>query len=90
MNWQWIDTAKYDQLIKWQHSQIIGELFMGLPDSWYEKPTWACAMGHLSYRYLKSEKLGDVCLSCRKSIVLVPPDTTEEKLREILGIEEAK
>lgn len=75
-----------DRLVIWRNSQITGELFMDLPDAWYDNPTWACENGHISKRYLKSEKLGDVCLACSKPILLVPTETTEEKLAEMLAI----
>lgn len=79
------EESVFDRLVIWRDSQICGELFIGLPDAWYEKPTWACENGHISHRYLKSEKEGCICLACMKPIVLVPPETTEEKLAEILA-----
>lgn len=79
------EESDFDRLVIWRDSKIRGELFMGLPDAWYEHPTWACENGHISHLYLKSERLGDVCLACRKPIVLIPPDTTEQKLAEILA-----
>ncbi len=62
---------KLDTLLEWRDAQIAGELFMGLPDAWYDDVTWVCESGHISRRYLKSEALGsNVCLACHKPIVL--------------------
>jgi len=78
-------TDELEKLLTWRDKQITGELFMGLPDAWYDEVTWACESGHISHRYLKSEALGqNVCFACMKPIVLVPPETTEHKLNEIL------
>ena len=49
------------------------ELFMGLPDAWYDKPHWVCINGHVSSRYLKTELNGDCCLACCKPVILFAP-----------------
>jgi hypothetical protein len=58
--------------------------FLDFPDSWYEpRPVWADINGHISHRYLKTNN-GDVCLECHEPIWLVPNDTTEAMLENIL------
>ena len=80
----------FEKLIEWrdkkiQESVAAGkEFFLELPDEWYDSITYADETGHISHRYLKSEEMGNVCLECQKPVVLVPPSTTEEELREIL------
>jgi hypothetical protein len=55
-----------------------GPRFMGLPDRWYDNPTWRCENGHVSKRYLKSEKYnGNVCLACFSSVWLTFPEDKE-------------
>ncbi len=80
---------KLNKLVAWRDSQIADgvELFMGLPDLWYDDLTWGCENGHISSRYLKSERYGgDVCLCCYKPVILVAPLTTEEELKKVLSI----
>lgn len=79
------------RLLAWRDTKIEearrngAEMFMGLPDSWYEPPTWACANGHVSARYLKSErKCAGVCLACQERVWLVPK-ITEPELAQILS-----
>lgn len=55
-----------------------GTRFMGMPDRWLDDPTWRCANGHVSKRYLKSEELGRAaCLECRAQIWLTFPEDDE-------------
>lgn len=53
------------------------ELFMGIPDSWWDDPTWLCGNGHVSKRYLKSEKRGSLCLACGEPVKICAPATPE-------------
>lgn len=58
-----------------------GPFFMGVPERWLDDPTWRCASGHVSKRYLKSEATGrDLCLACRAPVRLTFPED-----REIVG-----
>lgn len=52
-------------------------LFMGTPDSWFDRPTWLCSNGHVSTYILKSEVRGDLCLACQQSVRMVAPTTRE-------------
>ncbi len=77
----------YERLISWRNSQIKEDepLFLGLPEAWADDLTFACENGHVSTRYLKSERQGfDACLECGKNVLLVPPSTTEVKLNQAL------
>jgi len=62
------------------------EMFMGLPDMWYEPFTICCPNGHVSHRYLKSEEKGNVCLACHEPTYLCPPDTKEDDLIKLIII----
>lgn len=79
-----------ERLVSWrdalakQEKDSGADMFLGLPDSWYEPATFACENGHISTRYLKSEKLGEVCLACHKPLYLVP-QITEEELAKVLA-----
>lgn len=79
------EESDFDRLVIWRDSQISGELFMGLPDSWYENPTWACSNGHVSSYYIKSSERGAACPACMRRVVMVPPGTTEWRLASVLG-----
>ena len=79
------EESDFDRLVIWRDSKISGELFMGLPDHWYESPTWACEKGHISHHYIKSEARGAICSCCMKPVVLVPPGTTERTLADALA-----
>lgn len=61
------------------------EMFMGLPDAWYEPPTWGCENGHVMHRYVKSEENGPICPACHRPIVLLPSHYTDETLRAALA-----
>jgi hypothetical protein len=63
-----------------------GDIFMGIPDRWYDKLTFVCQNGHISSMCLKSEALGDdVCMSCHEHIFICPPETTTEEIQELLA-----
>ncbi len=58
------------------------ELFMGLPDNWYEpNPQWGCENGHLMQSYINSETRGCICPKCMTPIALLPKVYTEESLK---------
>jgi len=50
------------------------EMFMGIPDRWYEPRTLGCRKGHVSKMSLKSSVKGEVCLGCGESIAMIPPE----------------
>lgn len=76
-------SARWKALVALQEAEIDGalqdgkELFMGLPDAWYEPPTWGCENGHAMHSYVKSERYGPICPACHKPIVLLPPGYTD-------------
>lgn len=77
----------------WQESEIKlaeeagEEMFMGIPDKWFEPMIRGCRNGHVSRMVLKSEKLGrDACLACMEPVRIIPNIiTTDEKLNTALG-----
>lgn len=62
--------------------QVAGyEMFLGIPDRWYEKPRWRCRNDHVSTGYLKSEAVGgDLCLKCGEPVNLTFPEDKEGPL----------
>ncbi len=79
-------------IIGWVESEITKckangeEMFLGVPDKWFEPMRHGCENGHVSQRYLKSEALGDnVCLACFKPVYMIPNHINkDEELQEIL------
>lgn len=75
-----------EQFDRWREVQVarcFGEdMFLGLPDRWYEDgPHWGCRNGHVSHRYLKTER-GDKCLACGDWVSLIDPRIeTDEQLQ---------
>jgi hypothetical protein len=67
-----------------EYKESGGEMFIGMPDAWYEPFTICCPNGHVSHRYLKSEERGNVCLACYEPTYLCPPDTIEEDLIKVV------
>ena len=53
------------------------EMFLSIPDRWYDDPTWRCVNGHISKRYLKTDR-GGTCLACGKPVLLTCPEDKEE------------
>lgn len=51
--------------------------FMGIPEAWFEDPTWLCLRGHVSERFLKSEVRGALCLACQEPVRMVDPSIEE-------------
>jgi hypothetical protein len=55
-----------------------GPRFLGAPERWLDDPTWRCENGHVSKRYLKSERLGrSACLECEGHLWLTFPEDRE-------------
>lgn len=67
------------------------EMFLGLPDNWYEPhPNYGCDNGHVSKYYLKSEMQGPVCLACHSPLAMIPHGYTDETLTKALDEIRAK
>lgn len=70
-------------LLAWRHGEISrvaaagGELFMGIPDDWYEEPRFGCAFGHVA-RMIISGSSGDRCQSCGRPMAIIPHMTEAE------------
>ena len=56
---------------------MAGALFLELPGRWLASPTWRCANGHVSYRFLKAEMEGDICLECMTPVWLTFPEDVD-------------
>lgn len=69
-----------------EYKESGGEMFLDMPDAWYEPFTICCPNGHVSHRYLKCEEKGNICLACREPTYLCPPDTIEEELKKLIII----
>jgi hypothetical protein len=84
------DAADIQQLVIWrdmESAQAEAEgsaVFLGIPDRWYDYPTWGCPAAHISRRILKRD-CGDACLFCGRPAVMVPPGTTEADLRQAMS-----
>lgn len=50
------------------------EMFMGIPDAWFDDPHWFCINGHVSHRYLRTDT-GSRCLACLDTAILGPAMT---------------
>jgi len=72
-----------DQKIK-EAKATGAEMFMGIPDAWYEPPHWGCDNGHVSRAYLKTRD-GCACLECHKPLAIIPGGYTDETLSEALA-----
>jgi hypothetical protein len=59
------------------------EMFMGVPDAWFEEPHWFCTKGHVSRVYLRSES-GSRCMACHEGTIL-GPRMTEADFAQVLG-----
>lgn len=74
-------------LLAWRHGEISrmvaagGELFMGIPDDWYETRRFACAFGHVSGMVISGDA-GDRCQACGRPVVIIP-DLTEEQFEPV-------
>lgn len=83
--------SRWDALVELQleaiaEARAAGEdMFLGLPDAWYESATWGCENAHTMRMYIKSSLKGAMCPACQKPIVLLPPGYTDDTLGEALG-----
>jgi len=59
------------------------EMFLGVPDAWYEQALHCCNNGHINDMYLKSEIKGSVCLTCREPSHIFPTGVTDEEFKKI-------
>lgn len=59
------------------------EMFMGVPDAWFEEPHWFCTKGHVSRVYLRS-KSGSRCMACQGEVIL-GPEMTEAQFANVIG-----
>ncbi len=83
----------HEDMRRW-HAELVrierdagGEMFMGLPDRWYEPTTYGCRGGHVSHAYLKSEESGNVCLECGEGVWLICPEfKKDEQLKVALDL----
>lgn len=59
-------------------------MFMGIPDSWYEKPgpKFRCAKDHVNNFVVKSEVVGDCCLTCNGPVLMTFPNDKTGPLPE--------
>lgn len=51
-------------------------MFLGVPDRWYDRPTWRCLTGHVSERFLKTDD-GDRCMACGEPVRITFPEDYE-------------
>lgn len=56
------------------------EMFLGVPDNWYENGIHICKNGHLNGMYLKSEMKGAVCIQCYEPSHICPANISEEEV----------
>lgn len=79
----WLDAKKEAERLEGQ------KMFLGMPERWLEHgPVFRCENGHVSYRILKSEEDGDVCLAagCRgRCRITFPEDHETNPPTPILG-----
>lgn len=60
------------------------DMFMGIPDHWFENPRWRCHNDHVGVMYLKSEEVGmDLCLTCFEPVALSFPSDKDGPLQEV-------
>ncbi len=59
-------------------------IFMGIPDSWYENPgpKFRCAEGHVNNSVVKSEVVGDCCLTCNGPVLMTFPNDKTGQLSD--------
>lgn len=57
-----------------------GPFFLGIPERWFDNPTYRCVNGHVMSWYIKSEELGrPACPSCKGQIWTTFPEDYEHK-----------
>jgi|GEM_PF-4978626 len=85
------DIIRQEKLLSWLRGKISlaeaegKEMFMGVPDEWYETGLHCCNNGHIGKMYLKSEDKGALCLTCHQPSHIFPSDATQEDLNNALS-----
>lgn len=80
------------RLVEWRNQRALDagdggdEVFMGLPDSWYDDIHFGCAEGHVSNTVLTTESRGDRCLACGNPACIIPAMTETEFAAELAAI----
>jgi hypothetical protein len=69
------------QVMKDAEKASGAEMFLGIPDRWFEPPHWRCTNDHVGGAYLKSEVKGDLCLQCHQPVALTFPEDRDGPLR---------
>lgn len=59
------------------------EMFMGIPDAWFDDPHWFCTSGHVSRVYLRTDT-GSRCVACRNA-ALLGPSMTEKQFGTVIA-----
>jgi hypothetical protein len=83
--------SKQEKLEIWLNKRIAKakedgkEIFMGVPDEWYENPFHFCNNGQINEMYLKSSERGALCLTCYEPSHIFPSDATQEELNDALS-----
>jgi len=58
------------------------QMFLQVPEAWWEQGLHCCNNGHVNGSYLKSEELGGaVCFNCREKSQIFPTGLTEEEFK---------
>lgn len=63
------------------------EMFLHIPDNWFEDYKFGCPNGHVSRMILRcSSGPRDRCLKCHAPTSMIPPSFTEAELSKILNM----
>lgn len=79
----------FSALIDWREdlaraAQSRGdEMFMGVPEAWFDVPHWFCAQGHVSRVYLRTDS-GARCMACQGE-ALLGPAMNEADFAQVIG-----
>jgi len=79
-----MDQGKQERFDQWLSKEKLKaetnqeKFFLGIPESWGDKPHWFCSEGHASLNYLRAEEEGPLCLECFEVVKLGPPITEKE------------
>jgi len=68
------------QVLKDAEQAAGHEMFLGVPDHWYESPRWRCRKDHVSTMYLKADGRGDLCLECMEPVNMTFPEDKDGPL----------
>jgi len=75
------DREREYTILKREQSELARELgldlFLGVPDLWYEHFTVVCIRGHVSRHVIRSEVHGDMCPECMRPCVMCQPSAVE-------------